>query len=109
MAAMTLPTIRMAVLAIAACSWPLQAVWADSPAGTRSAAAATPKEMLRVQVKGQLMIPLTAVPSRLAIADPAVADIQLLDAAPGRMAGVLLVGLDAPARVALQSAGIIVR
>lgn len=92
MAAMTLPTIRMAVLAIAACSWPLQAVWADSPAGTRSAAAATPKEMLRVQVKGQLMIPLTAVPSRLAIADPAVADIQLLDAAPGRMAGVLLVG-----------------
>lgn len=92
MAAIILPTIRMALLAIAACSWPLQTVLAQTPSDTRPAATATPKEMLRVQVKGQLMIPLSAVPSRLAIADPAVADIQLLDAAPGRMAGVLLVG-----------------
>lgn len=61
-------------------------------AGAASAAAQSRAVFVDVQERGQRFLSLQAMPSRVAIGDPEVADVQVLDAEPGRQAGLMLFG-----------------
>lgn len=56
-----------------------------------AAAAVTPQE-LSLPVKGQHLLAFSGTPTRIAVADPDVADVMVLPAAAGRPASVVLVG-----------------
>ena len=57
-----------------------------------SAVAQQRSVMVDVQERGQRFLALQDMPSRVAIGDPEVADVQVLDAEPGRQAGLMLFG-----------------
>jgi len=57
------------------------------------AAPATPAvQDISLAVKGQQLLPLPGTPTRIAVADPEVADVKVLPAAAGRPAAVMLIG-----------------
>ncbi|HEY0297374.1 MAG TPA: pilus assembly protein N-terminal domain-containing protein [Bordetella sp.] len=47
---------------------------------------------LEVPINGQLPLPLTATPTRVAVADPAVADVKVLAPSGGRPGSIMLLG-----------------
>ncbi|MCD0506041.1 pilus assembly protein N-terminal domain-containing protein [Bordetella petrii] len=47
---------------------------------------------IALPVKGQELLPLPGTPTRIAVADPDVADVKILPAAAGRPAAVMLIG-----------------
>jgi len=64
----------------------------QSVAGTTSAA---PSNDISLPLKGQHLLPLQGRPTRIAVADPAVADVKILPASAGRPAAVMLIGKQA--------------
>ncbi|MVW79775.1 type II and III secretion system protein family protein [Bordetella sp. 02P26C-1] len=61
----------------------------SSPTTTAVAAASND---IAVPLKGQHLLPLQGRPTRIAVADPSVADVKILPASAGRPAAVLLIG-----------------
>lgn len=55
-------------------------------------AAPAAAQELALPVKGQHLLPLPGTPTRIAVADPDVADVKVLPAAAGRPAAVMLIG-----------------
>ncbi|CAP43721.1 putative Flp pilus assembly secretin [Bordetella petrii] len=60
-----------------------------------AAAAPAASQDISLAVKGQQLLPLPGTPTRIAVADPDVADVKVLPAAAGRPAAVMLIGKSA--------------
>lgn len=58
-------------------------------------AASAAVQDIALPLKGQQLLPLQGRPTRIAVADPAVADVKILPAAAGRPAAVMLIGKQA--------------
>jgi len=56
------------------------------------AAASVAAQNISLPVKAQQLLPLPGTPTRIAVADPDVADVKVLPAAAGRPAAVMLIG-----------------
>src|SRR3546814_10693240 len=66
---------------------------AGQPRPAEPAAAIHPASQdISLAVKGQQLLPLPGTPTRIAVADPDVADVKVLPAAAGRPAAVMLIG-----------------
>lgn len=61
----------------------------------KPAAAPAAAREISLPVKGQELLPLQGTPTRIAVADPDVADVKILPAAAGRPAAVMLIGKQA--------------
>ncbi|KCB27079.1 type II and III secretion system protein [Bordetella hinzii CA90 BAL1384] len=80
-------TLLMAVLALS----PALSVQAQQAPASAAASPAAPGEIV-VAVKGQEPLRLASPPSRIAVADPEVADVKVLPAGPNRAGEVIIIG-----------------
>src|SRR5690606_5917740 len=73
----------------------LAGVLYGAPAAGQDRPATAAAQDISLPVKGQHLLPLPGTPTRIAVADPAVADVKILPAAAGRPAAVMLIGKQA--------------